>query len=395
MQEQVAGRSINSAICHNKRTKNSGEDLNRLERGAAMIVGIPRERKPFEYRVGLPPAGVQILTAEQHTVYVEDMAGQGAGFSNDDYIYAGASIAYSGEELYHRSDLIVKFAQPVQEETAWMQENQTIAGFLHLAAARQSLFDQLAARKTTAIAYEQIEDEQGTRPVLKPLSQIGGRMAAQTAARLMQNDHGGRGILLGGLPGIPPAEVVIIGAGVVGSTAARSFAGLGAHVTVLDINIQQLFALETTLPNACTTMLATKNNLELVASYADVIVGAVLVPGERAPIVLTEEMVGQMKPQSILIDLSIDQGGSSETSRPTTHENPTYIYKNVIHYCVPNVSGVIGRTASYALYNGFYPFLLQLACEGIEDTIKNNKALEKGLNLYHGEIRHLKRLGGI
>jgi len=359
-----------------------------------MIIGIPRERKPFEYRVGLPPAGVQILAEERHSVYVEDNAGAGAGFSNQDYLEAGASIAYSGEELYGRADLILKFSQPVQEETGWIQDGQAIAGFLHLAAAKKELFEHLAARKTTVIAYEQIEDSQGTRPVLKPLSQIGGRMAAQTAARLMQNDHGGKGILLSGLPGIPPAEIVIIGAGVAGSTAARTFAGLGAHVTVLDIDIQNLFSLETSQATACTTMLATKSNLQLAASYADVIVGAVLNPGERAPVVLTEEIVSQMKPQSVFIDLSIDQGGCSETSHPTTHDNPTYVYQNVIHYCVPNVSGVIGRTASYALYNGLYPFLLQLASLGLEGAVKNNKALERGVNLYHGETRHLKRLGG-
>jgi len=359
-----------------------------------MVVGIPRERKESEYRVGLIPAGVRSLTSRNIPVYVENHAGEGAGFSTEEYQNAGALIAYSCEEVYRRADLILKIARPTIEEAGWMKEGQTVAGFLHLAAARQELLEQFFARKISALAYEQIQDDDGNRPVLKPLSQIGGRMAAQIAAMLMQNDHGGRGVLLGGMPGIPPAEVVILGAGVAGSTAARSFLGAGAHVTVLDIDIQQLDRLESVLPAACTTMLATADNLQLACSYADVMVGAVLLPGERAPVILTESLISSMKPQSILIDLSIDQGGCSQTSRPTTHENPTYLNSGVIHYCVPNMSGVLGRTASYALYNGLYPHLLQIGAKGLEKALAQNSALERGINLLHGEIRHLNRLGG-
>jgi alanine dehydrogenase len=244
----------------------------------------------------------------------------------------------------------------------------------------------------TVISYEQVEEEDGHRPILAPLSQIGGQMAVQVAARLMQNDHGGRGILLGGVAGVPPAEVVILGAGTVGSTAARSFLSAGAHVTVLDINLRKLQQLQAALPSPVVTMLSTTYNVQRACSYADVLIGAVAVPGERTPILVSRQMVAGMKPRSVIIDMSIDQGGCLETSRPTHHGSPTYLEEGIIHYCVPNMSGVLGRTATHALYYGAYPFLEAIAVHGMQQALERLPALERGVAFLEGEARHLKRL---
>ncbi len=358
-----------------------------------MYVGIPKERRPFEYRVGLPPAGVRLFAEHDHPVYVERGAGEGAGFSDDDYIQAGATIAYSLEEVYGRADLVLKFARPTKEELEMMHPGQAVAGFLHLAAARQDKIDRMLRLEITAIAYEQVEEENGYRPILTPLSQIGGRMAMQVAARLLQNDHGGRGILLGGVAGVPSAEVVILGAGNVGTTAAEAFTAAGAHITILDVDLRRLQQVQARVHAPLVTMLSTPHNIGRAVAYADVLVGAVLVPGQRAPIVVTRQMVAAMKPRSIIIDMSIDQGGCVETSRPTTYASPTYEEEGVIHFCVPNVSGVLGRTATHALYSGAYPYLLAIAEQGLEAAIANVPALEQGLNIYKGEAKHLKRLG--
>lgn len=357
-----------------------------------MNIGIPRERRPDEHRVGLPPTGVNLFRKFGHTVYVESKAGEGAGFTDEEYERAGARVVYSPEEAFGRAELVLKFARPTHDELDVMQPDSAFAGFLHLAAARQDKIDIMLGKRLTALAYEQIEENDGYKPALYPLSQIGGRMAGQIAARLMQNDHGGRGILLGGVAGIPPAEVVIIGAGTVGSTAADTFLRLGAHVTILDVNLRRLQQLMewTNLP--LMTMLATPYNVERTCAYADVVVGAVLVPGARAPIVLSREAVRAMKPRSLLIDMSIDQGGCFETSRPTTHGSPTYEEEGVTHYCVPNISGVLGRTASHALYLGAYPYLAAIAEHGIQGAIERMPALERGLNTSAGEIVHLSRL---
>jgi alanine dehydrogenase len=360
-----------------------------------MDIGIPKERRPFEYRVGLPPAGVNLFRKFGHTVYVEANAGEGAGFTDDEYTGAGAKVVYTPEEAFGRAELVLKFARPLHDELEMMQQGSTFAGFLHLAAARQDKIDAMLSKELTALAYEQIEESDGYKPVLSPLSQIGGRMAAQIAARLMQNDHGGRGILLGGVAGVPPAEVVIIGAGTVGATAADTFIRLGAHVTVLDVNLRRLQQLMERTNYPVVTMLATSHNIERTCAYADVLVGAVLVPGARAPIVLTRETVRKMKPRSLLIDMSIDQGGCSETSRPTNHGSPTYEEEGVIHYCVPNISGVLGRTASHALFLGAYPYLAGIAEHGIESALDRMPALERGLNTMAGQVVHLSRLVGI
>jgi alanine dehydrogenase len=360
-----------------------------------MHISIPKERRPFEYRVGLPPTGVNLFTKNGHTVYVESGAGDGAGFTDGEYTNSGAQVVYSKEEIFGRADLVLKFARPLREELELMRDGASLAGFLHMAAARQDKIDLLQSKKITAIAYEQVEESDGYRPILAPLSKIGGQLCVQVAARLMQNDHGGRGILLGGIAGVPPAEVVIIGAGVVGTTAADMFARIGAHVTLLDIDIRKLQNEQDRQLYPVVTMLATPYNVKRACSYADVLVGAVLVPGARAPMVVSRDMVQSMKPRSLILDLSIDQGGCVETSRPTNHGSPTYVEQDVTHYCVPNMSGVLGRTASHALFSGAYPYLEDFSASGVEDSIKKNNAIEKGINTLHGKPLHLSRLGGV
>jgi alanine dehydrogenase len=355
-----------------------------------MNICIPKERRPFEYRVGLSPMGVETLIQNGHNVFIEHEAGQGAGFPDREYEKVGAKTAYALDEVYGRAELLLKIARPLDDELDMLQPGTTIAGLLHLASARQNKIDALLKDKITAIAYEQIEEADGSLPVLRPFSQIGGAMAAEVASRLMQSDLGGRGILLGGLPGIPPAEVVIIGAGIVGTNAARAFKGLGAHVTVLDRSLNALQRISQYDSNFV-TMLSTPRNLSRVCEYADVLVGAVLVPGSRSPIIVTREMVKKMKHRSIFIDISIDQGGCSETSRPTTLEHPSYVEENVVHYCVPNMPSVVARTATYGFVNAAMGYILEIANLGVEKAIEN-PAIEAGVNTYKGDLRHLSRL---
>jgi alanine dehydrogenase len=359
-----------------------------------MNIGIPRERRPFEYRVGLPPAGVTLFQQHGHPVYVESSAGEGAGFSDQDYTRAGATIVYSTEEVYARSDLLLKFARPLLDELELMHPGQAMAGFLHLAAARQDKIELLLRRKIASLAYDQMVEADGYRPVVAPLSQIGGRMAVQVAALLLQNNHGGRGILLGGVAGVPAAEVVILGAGIVGRTAAAGFAAAGAHVTVLDIDLRRLQELQSATRDPLVTLLSTPHNVARATSYADILVGAALVPGHRAPVVVSREMVRGMRPRSVIIDMSIDEGGCVETSRPTGYSSPTYTDEGVIHFCVPNMSGVLGRTATHALYNGAYAYLEAIARLGLEPAMAALPALEHGLCTFNGEIHHLTRLTG-
>jgi alanine dehydrogenase len=356
-----------------------------------MNVGIPKERRPFEFRVGLSPAGVEILCQNGHTAFVEHEAGSGAGFSDQEYEAVGAKIVYSPAEAFGRADLILKVARPTEEELAFLQPGMTIAGLLNLPSANQTKIDFLLKNKITAIACEQIREADGSLPVLRPSSQIGGAMAAVVAARLLQSDQGGRGILLGGIPGIPPAEVVILGAGTAGTYAARAFTGVGAHVTVLDKDVNALQRISQ-CGMQVVTMLSTERNIIRCCEYADVLVGAVLVSGSRAPILVSRATVKKMKPRSVIIDLSIDEGGCVETSRPTTHDQPSYIEENVIHYCVPNMPGVVARTATHGFVNVAMPYLLQLANLGVEKAIAENAAIEAAVNMHQGEIRHLSRL---
>jgi alanine dehydrogenase len=357
----------------------------------AMNIGIPKERRPFEYRVGMSPAGVEILTQLGHKVYVEHGAGVGAGFSDQEYEKAGARLAYAADEVFGRSDLLLKVSRPLKEELNWIQPDCVVAGLLHLASAQQDKIDLILEKQITAVSYEQIQLADGSLPVLRPFSQIGGMMAAQTAARLLQNNWGGKGILIGGVPGVPPAEVVILGGGVVGRNATRGFLGLGAHVTVIDININALQRIADHFPGVA-TMMSTRRNIERATAYADVVVGAVLKPGERAPILVTREMVRAMKRRSVVIDVSIDEGGCVETSRPTTHDHPTYEEEGVLHYCVPNMPGVVARTATHAFVNAAIPFIVEIAGKGIETAMKDNEAIEAAVVAHAGRLNHMSRV---
>jgi alanine dehydrogenase len=356
-----------------------------------MNIGIPKERRPFEFRVGLTPAAIQVLADRGHTCYVEHNAGLGAGFSDQDYEQAGARVVYSPHEVFGRADLLLKVTRPIQDELEWIRPETTIGGLFHLASSRQDKVDVLLKNKVTTISYEQIQLADGGFPVLRPMSQIGGRMTAQIAAMLLQNNAGGKGILLGGMTGVPSAEVVVIGAGVVGTYATAGFLGMGAHVAVLDTDIDALQRIQDRFPTV-TTMVSNPRSISRSCTYADVVVGAVLVPWERAPIVLTLDMIKSMKPRALVMDISIDQGGCIETSRPTTHEHPTFIKEGIVHYCVPNIPGVVARTSTHALTNAAMPYILQMVDKGIDIAIEENPELARAVTTRAGELVHLSRL---
>lgn len=356
-----------------------------------MNIGIPKEIRPFEYRVGLSPAGVEMLIQHGHQVYVEHEAGVGAGFSDQEYEIAGARISYSSDEVFGRADLLLKVARPTKSELDWLRPGTTVAGLLHLASARRDKVDVLLEKKITSIAYEQIELADGSLPVLRPFSEIGGSMTPTIAARFLQNNRGGKGILLGGIPGVPPAEVVILGSGVVARYAAWAFVGLGAHVTVIGTQLSGLQRIHEHIPGVI-TKISTHRNIEKSIAYADVVVGAVLVTGQRAPIVITREMVQSMKPRSVIVDVSIDQGGCFETSRPTTHELPTYVEEGVTHYCVPNMPSAVARTATHAFVNAAVPYIMEIADKGVEAAIAADPALAMGVNTHNGKLVHLNLL---
>jgi alanine dehydrogenase len=356
-----------------------------------MNIGIPKETRPFEYRVGLSPAGVEILVQHGHQVYVGHEAGVGAGFSDQEYENAGARISYSSDEVFGRADFVLKVARPTKDELDWIRPGTALAGLLHLASSRRDKVDVLLEKKITSIAYEQIQLADGSLPVLRPSSEIGGSMTPTIAARFLQNNRGGKGILLGGIPGVPPAEVVILGSGVVARYAARSFMGLGAHVTVIGTQLSGLQRIDEHLPGVV-TMISTNRNIEKATAYADVVVGAVLVTGQRSPIIVTREMVQNMKPRSVIIDVSIDQGGCFETSRPTTHEQPVYVDAGVTHYCVPNMPSAVARTATHAFVNAAVPYIVEIANKGVASAIAADPALEMGINTHDGKLVHLTLL---
>jgi alanine dehydrogenase len=347
-----------------------------------MNIGIPKEVRSYEYRVGLTPPAVDALVRHGTKVFVEHDAGQGAGFPDRAYEVVGAQIVYSADEVYGRADMVVKVTRPRQEEYAYFRPEQTILSFLHLAVASPDLLLALEEKLVTAIAYEMIQADDGRLPVLLPTSQLSGRLAPLIAGQMLDSFQGGRGILLSGLPGIAPAAVVILGAGVLGKNAARSFYGLGTQVTMLDKNIQQLRSIEKEFNRHITTMLATPYNIAKAVSFADVLIGAVSIPGERAPIVVTRQMVRQMSPRAAIIDFAIDSGGCIETSRPTNHASPTYIEEGVLHYCVPNVPARVARTASYVLSNAILPYLQRIQKA---DDIMSVPELQRGVNVWEGQ----------
>jgi alanine dehydrogenase len=359
-----------------------------------MNIGIPKERRTFEFRVGLTPAMVHMLNEDGHVVYVEHNAGMGAGFSDQEYEQAGARVVYTPHEVFGRADLLLKVARPTYEELEWLRPGVAIMGLLHLSSSRQDKIDVLVNKEITAIPYEQITLPDGSMPVRRPLSQIGGRLAAQISAQLLQNDSGGKGILIGGITGVPPAEVVIIGAGVVGLAALRAFNDIGAHVTVLDVDLNALEHVHEKYPNMV-TMVSTSRNLARVTAYADVVVACILTKGELPPIIVTREMVRNMRPRSLIMDITIDEGGCVETSRPTTHEHPTFVEEGVVHYCVPNMPSVVARTSTYAFLNAAFPYIHEIASKGVDQAMADNPAFEHSASIYKGELRNLPRLKAV
>lgn len=355
-----------------------------------MNFGVPKEVRPYEFRVGLTPAAADALVRAGHEVFVERSAGRDAGFHDNDYERVGARIVYSASEAYGRADVAVKVTRPSDKEYMHFRPGQTIFSFLHLAVSSPDLLESLKKNEMTAIACETIQRDDGVLPVLRPISELTGGLAPIIAGQLMQTMNGGKGILLNGIPGTPPAAVVIIGAGVLGTFAARAFSKLGAQVTILDKDLSALQQIDEMFCGRISTMISNPFNLTKAVSFADVVVCCAAVPGQRAPIIITRSMVQMMSSRSVLIDFAIDNGGCSETSHPTNLVHPTYVKEGIIHYCVPNVPTLVARTASYAFSNAHLPYLLEIGKNGVEQAVKNVSSLRAGANVYQGKLAHPK-----
>jgi alanine dehydrogenase len=353
-----------------------------------MLIGVPKEIHRHEHRVGLTPFAVSQLVAEGHTIYVESGAGVEAHFTDQDFEEAGAQIVFGREEAYHRADLVCRVSRPSTEELDLLKPEGIIVAFQHLAVIPKANMDRFSELELTLIGYEIIEEASGDFPVLNPFSEMAGHMAIPLASHNLQAERGGRGILIGNVPGVPPATVLILGAGTVGTAAARSALGDGAHVLVVDTDMTHLRRLSRELIGRPVTAMCTEERLARYSSIADVVIGAVLVPGERAPYLITEEMVKTMKPGSVIIDVSIDQGGCVETSRPMTLEEPTFIQHGVVHYCVGNMTSNVPRTASRVLTNAALPYVRALAGEDPDTALRQDPALAGGVYLYKGQMVH-------
>jgi len=350
-----------------------------------MIVGVPKEIKTDEYRVAMIPVGVEELTRAGHKVLIQAGAGQGSGIADEQYSVYGAEIVEATPEIWQRADLIVKVKEPLPQEWPLMRAGQIVFTYFHF-AADEELTRAVMRSQITAVAYETIKDSRGTLPLLTPMSEVAGRMSIQEGAKYLERPFEGRGILLGGVPGVLPANVVILGAGVVGANAAKVAAGLGANVAILDINLDRLRYLDDVMPRNVTTLFSDRHNIQDSLKRADLLIGAVLIPGARAPYLVRRQDLKLMPQGAVLIDVAIDQGGCIETSKPTTHSKPTYIVDNVIHYCVTNMPGAVGRTSTYALTNVTLPYVLQLAKKGLERAVRENPALAQGVNIRDGRV---------
>lgn len=351
-----------------------------------MIIGIPKEIKEDEYRVSLTPAGAAELIADGHTVLVEENAGQGSGITEDQYEAVGARVT-TRQEVFERGEMIIKVKEPLAEEYDLLWEDQILYTYLHLAPAPQ-LTEALLRRKVVGIAYETVQLQDGSLPLLIPMSEVAGRMSVNQGAKYLERVNGGRGILLGGVPGVDPGHVVIIGGGVVGTNAAKMAVGTGARVTLLDTSLTRLRYLDDIFGGRVKTIMSNKLNILEFIQMADVVVGAVLLPGAKAPKLITRDMLSRMKPGSVVVDVGIDQGGIFETSRPTTHSDPIFEVDGVIHYCVANMPGALARTSTYALTNATLPYARELADKGFKKALRENPALRHGMNLCEGHITH-------
>lgn len=350
-----------------------------------MKIGIPKEIKTNENRVSLTPGGTSDFTAKGHEVFVQKGAGIGSGFIDKEYIDAGAKILDTIEEVYAIAEMILKVKEPIESEYDLIKEGQVVFTYFHFASHRP-LVDAMIRRKAICIAYETVQKADGSLPLLIPMSEVAGRMAVQEGAKYLEEPMGGKGILLGGVPGVKPADVMIIGGGIVGAQAAKMACGMGANVVVLDINLDRLRYLEDILPDNVDTVYSNHHNIKYISKYADLIIGAVLIPGAKAPSLITREMLSDIQDGTVLIDVAVDQGGCIETCRPTTHEDPIYEIDGVIHYCVANMPGAVPFTSTLALTNATLSYALQLANKGWKKACDENAELKKGLNISEGKI---------
>jgi alanine dehydrogenase len=352
-----------------------------------MRIGVPKEIKTQEFRVGMTPSGVATLAARGHQVLVEQGAGVGSSIPDEAFVKAGATIVATREEVWGGADMVVKVKEPIAPEFGLMRKDQLLFTYLHLAAAHE-LGRELLARGVNSVAYETIEPSPGNLPLLTPMSAVAGRMAVQAGATHLERERGGKGVLLGGVPGVRRGRVVIIGGGVVGANAARIAIGLGAHVTVMDVNLKTLAYLDDIYEGRISTQYSDPLHIAQAVHEADLVIGAVLIAGARAPRLVTEEMIKQMEAGSVVVDVSIDQGGCIETARATTHDKPTYVLHDVIHYGVANMPGAVPRTSTYALTNATIPFVTRLADRGLEAAVMDQPWMVSGINTYKGEVPH-------
>ncbi|MGQ9859320.1 MAG: alanine dehydrogenase [Thermodesulfobacteriota bacterium] len=352
-----------------------------------MIVGIPREIKKQERRVAITPAGVTAFVSHGHRVLVEKGAGLGSAILDEQYKAAGADLLEDATEIWAQADMILKVKEPLPEEYALLREGQILFTYLHLAANKE-LTQRMIEAKCVGIGYETIQLEDGSLPLLAPMSEVAGRLAIQVGARCLEVSQGGRGVLLSGVSGVPPAKVVIIGAGIVGANACHVAVGIGAQVSILDVNPTRLGYVRDIMQGHVTTVMSNRANIEEEVLKADLVIGAVLIPGAKAPKLITEDMVQRMKPGAAIVDVAVDQGGMCETTRPTTHDDPTYIVHDVVHYCVANMPGAVPRTSTYALTNSTLSYALDIADKGLTRALARNRALRRGLNVYLGRVTH-------
>jgi alanine dehydrogenase len=353
-----------------------------------MNIGVPKEIKNNEYRVALTPAGVNMLHKAGHSIYIEQDAGLGSGFSDEEYSSAGATVLSEAAEVWAKAEMVMKVKEPLPAEYAYFQRKQIIFTYLHLAAAGQ-LTEQLLKMEVTGIAYETIQLTNGSLPLLTPMSEVAGRMSVQVGAQFLEKYYGGRGILLGGVPGVPPADVIILGGGIVGTHAAKMALGLGANVVVIERSAERMRYLDDVFGGRLKTLMSNPVNIANAVQKADLLIGAVLIPGARAPKLVTSEMVQQMKLGSVIVDVAVDQGGTIETiDRVTTHSEPTYIKYGVVHYAVANMPGAVPRTSTFALTNATIAYALELADKGLEKALNDNSALALGVNTYQGKVTY-------
>lgn len=350
-----------------------------------MIIGVPKEIKTHENRVSLLPGGVLQFVRNGHEVLVEKRAGLGSGFSDDAYIKAGATILEDVEEIWKRAEMIMKVKEPIAVEYPRIREGQILFTYLHFAASRE-LTEAVVQSKCIAIAYETVEKKDGSLPLLIPMSEVAGRMSAQEGAKYLEKPFGGRGVLMGGIPGVPPANVMILGGGIVGVNAAKIAAGMGANTTIMDINIPRLRYLDDVMPKNVRTQFSNESNIRALLPTMDLVIGGILKPGAKAPHLVTREMLKLMRPGTVVVDVAIDQGGCFETSKPTTHDNPIYIVDDIVHYCVANMPGAVPYTSTLGLTNVTLPYAVQIANKGWAKALNDDPDLEKGLNIAAGNI---------